>query len=687
MPTRLPGSPGHNLSGLLVLCLYSGGQHWATATYLCRSAPRAGGNAYTSGMLEQIRGPADLQYLSQADLRDLAYEIREFLIHKVAATGGHLGPNLGVVELTLALHRVFDSPHDPIVFDTGHQAYVHKMLTGRSTDFETLRKKGGLSGYPSRAESEHDWVESSHASAALSYADGLAKAFELTGHRNRHVVAVVGDGALTGGMCWEALNNIAAAHRPVVIVVNDNGRSYAPTFGGLANHLAALRLQPSYEHLLERGRSAVRGMPVVGEFAYQFIHSVKAGVKDALSPQLLFTDLGLKYVGPVDGHDEHAVETALRSARGFRGPVLVHVVTLKGRGYGPAEADEAEQMHSCGVIDPATGIATKVAGPSWTATFSDSLIDYATKRRDVVAITAAMPGPTGLTAFGQRFPDRLFDVGIAEQHAVTSAAGLAMGGLHPVVAIYSTFLNRAFDQIMMDVAMHQLPVTMVLDRAGITGPDGASHNGMWDLSMLGIVPGMRVAAPRDGTRLREELGEALDIDDGPTAIRFPKGDVGEDIPALQRRSGVDVLAVPADGLTADVLLVAVGAFASTGLAVAERLRNQGIGVTVIDPRWVLPVSDVVAELALTHKLVVTMEDNGVNGGVGSAVSAALRRAEIDVPCRDVGLPQQFFDHASRSEVLADAGLTEQDVARQITGWVAALGNGVESAAEISEHLD
>ena len=638
-------------------------------------------------MLEQIRGPADLQHLSQADLRDLAEEIRESLIHKVAATGGHLGPNLGVVELTLALHRVFDSPHDPIIFDTGHQAYVHKMLTGRAADFETLRKKGGLSGYPSRAESEHDWVESSHASAALSYADGLAKAFELTGHRNRHVVAVVGDGALTGGMCWEALNNIAAAHRPVIIVVNDNGRSYAPTFGGLANHLSALRLQPSYEHLLQRGRSAVRGMPVVGELAYQFMHSVKAGVKDALSPQLLFTDLGLKYVGPVDGHDEHAVETALRSARGFRGPVLVHVVTNKGMGYGPAEADEAEQMHSCGVMDPATGIATKVPGPSWTATFSESLIEYATKRRDIVAITAAMPGPTGLSAFGERFPDRLFDVGIAEQHAMTSAAGLAMGGLHPVVAIYSTFLNRAFDQIMMDVAMHALPVTMVLDRAGVTGPDGASHNGMWDLSMLGIVPGLRVAAPRDGARLREELGEALDIDDGPTAIRFPKGDVGEDIPAIQRRSGVDVLAVPADGLTADVLLVSVGAFASMGLSVAERLRKQGIGVTVIDPRWVLPVSDVVAELAVEHKLVLTIEDNGVSGGVGSAVSAALRRGEIDVPCRDVGLPQQFFDHASRGEVLADAGLTDQDVARQVTGWVAAvLGNGVESA-EIREHLD
>jgi 1-deoxy-D-xylulose-5-phosphate synthase len=639
-------------------------------------------------MLEQIRGPADLQQLSQAYLRDLAAEIRQFLIHKVAATGGHLGPNLGVVELTLALHRVFDSPHDPIIFDTGHQAYVHKMLTGRSADFETLRKKDGVSGYPSRAESEHDWVESSHASAALSYADGLAKAFELTGHRNRHVVAVVGDGALTGGMCWEALNNIAAARRPVVIVVNDNGRSYAPTSGALANHLAMLRLQPGYEHLLERGRRAVRGMPVFGDLAYQFIHSVKAGVKDALSPQLLFTDLGLKYVGPVDGHDEHAVEAALHRARGFGGPVLVHVVTLKGRGYGPAEADEADQMHSCGVIDPATGLATKVPGPSWTARFTESLIEYATKRRDVVAITAAMPGPTGLTAFGRRFPDRLFDVGIAEQHAMTSAAGLAMGGLHPVVAIYSTFLNRAFDQIMMDVAMHKLPVTMVLDRAGITGPDGASHNGMWDLSMLGIVPGMRVAAPRDGTRLREELGEALDIDDGPTAIRFPKGDVGEDIPALQRLSGADVLAVPAEGLSADVLLVAVGAFASMALAVAGRLRNQGIGVTVIDPRWVLPVSDVVAELAPAHKLVVTLEDNGVAGGVGSAVSAALRAAEIDVPCRDVGLPQQFFDHASRGEVLTAAGLTGQDVARRITGWVAALsGNGVESQAEITEHLD
>jgi 1-deoxy-D-xylulose-5-phosphate synthase len=649
-------------------------------------------------MLEQIRGPADLQHLSQAQLRELAHEIREFLIHKVAATGGHLGPNLGVVELTLALHRVFDSPHDPIIFDTGHQAYVHKMLTGRCQDFETLRKKDGLSGYPRRAESEHDWVESSHASAALSYADGLAKAFALTGHRNRHVVAVVGDGALTGGMCWEALNNIAAARRPVVIVVNDNGRSYAPTFGGLADHLAALRLQPGYEQALEKGRSAMRSIPVVGELCYHVMHSVKAGIKDALSPQLLFTDLGLKYVGPVDGHDEHAVEAALRNARGFGAPVIVHVATRKGMGYAPAEADEAEQMHSTAPIDPLTGQATKVAGPSWTATFADALIAYGATRRDIVAITAAMPGPTGLTAFGQRFPDRLFDVGIAEQHAMTSAAGLAMGGLHPVVAIYSTFLNRAFDQIMMDVALHKLPVTMVLDRAGITGPDGASHNGMWDLSMLGIVPGIRVAAPRDAARLREELGEALDVNDGPTAIRFPKGDVGEDIPALERRSGVDVLAVPADGLTDDVLLVAVGVFASMALAVAKRLRNQGIGVTVVDPRWVLPVSEGVRELALTHKLVVTLEDNGVNGGVGSAVSGALRGAGIDVPCRDVGLPQQFYHHASRGEVFTEVGLTEQDVARQITGWVAAIGScGLASGddagrtigyhSEVSEHLD
>jgi 1-deoxy-D-xylulose-5-phosphate synthase len=476
-------------------------------------------------------------------------------------------------------------------------------------------------------------------------------------------------------------------------VVNDNGRSYAPTIGGFADHLAALRLQPGYERLLDNGRKAIRGMPVIGELCYQAMHSIKAGIKDALAPQVMFTDLGLKYVGPIDGHDEHAVESALRHARGFNAPVVVHVVTHKGMGYAPAENDEAEQMHSCGVIDVETGQSTKVPAPGWTSAFSEALISYGAKRRDIVAITAAMPGPTGLSPFRQRFPDRFFDVGIAEQHAMTSAAGLAMGGLHPVVAIYSTFLNRAFDQIMMDVALHKLPVTMVLDRSGVTGNDGASHNGMWDLSMLGIVPGMRVAAPRDATRLREELGEALDINDGPTVIRFPKGDVGEDIPAIERRDGVDVLAVPADQLSADVLLVSVGPFATMALAVAARLRNQGMGVTVVDPRWVLPVPAVIGELAGAHKLVVTLEDNGVHGGVGSSVSAALRSAEIDVPCRDVGLPQQFFDQASRGEVLAEVGLTDQHVARRITGWVAAiggdepLGRSANGAAEVSEQVD
>lgn len=632
-------------------------------------------------MLEQVRGPADLAHLSQPQLTELAAEIREFLVHKVAATGGHLGPNLGVVELTLALHRVFDSPHDPIIFDTGHQAYVHKMLTGRCPDFETLRMKGGLSGYPSRAESEHDWVESSHASTALSYADGLAKAFELSGYRNRHVVAVVGDGALTGGMCWEALNNIAAANRPIVIVVNDNGRSYAPTIGGLADHFAALRLQPAYEKALERGKNALRGMPVLGEFCYQCVHSIKAGIKDALAPQALFTDLGLKYVGPIDGHDEHAVEAALRHARGFNAPVIVHVVTRKGMGYAHAENDEAEQMHSTGIIDPHTGRSTAESVLGWTSVFSEELIKQATKQRDIVAITAAMPGPTGLAAFRQRFPDRFFDVGIAEQHAMTSAAGLAMGGMHPVVAIYSTFLNRAFDQIMMDVALHKLPVTMVLDRAGVTGNDGASHNGVWDMSMLGIVPGMQVAAPRDAARLREELGEALAVNDGPTAVRFPKGAVGDDIPAVRRQHGVDILTEPADGLSDDVLLVAVGAFARMALVVADRLRKQGIGVTVVDPRWVLPVPAAIADLAKAHKLVVTLEDNGVAGGIGSAVSASLRRAEIDVPCRDVGVPQEFQEHATRSEVLTSIGLTDQDVARQVTGWVAALGSSVDISSQ------
>ncbi|MFC9871648.1 1-deoxy-D-xylulose-5-phosphate synthase [Nocardia salmonicida] len=628
------------------------------------------------GVLSRVDSPEDLRRLSVPQLRDLADEIREFLVQKVAATGGHLGPNLGVVELTIALHRIFDSPADPLIFDTGHQAYVHKILTGRKDRFDSLRSRDGLSGYPSRAESEHDWVESSHASAALSYADGLAKAFALT-DQDRTVVAVVGDGALTGGMCWEALNNIAGApDRPVVVVVNDNGRSYAPTIGGLADRLTALRTQPAYEHALVAGKRILKSIPAVGDSAYSMVHALKAGIKDAVSPQELFSDLGMKYVGPVDGHDLVALEAAMRRAKDFGGPVVVHVVTRKGNGYEHAENHVADQMHACDPIDPLTGrpLAGKKA-KGWTAVFSEELIEHGSRREDIVAITAAMPGPTGLAAFGERFPDRMFDVGIAEQHGMASAAGLALGGLHPVVAIYATFLNRAFDQLLMDVALLKQPVTVVLDRAGVTGPDGASHNGMWDLSLLGIVPGIRVAAPRDGATLREELAEALAVSDGPTVLRFPKGSVAEDITAVERLDGLDVLrlAVPSAGSAqsqhGDVLIVAVGPFADTAMKVAELLEPQGISVTVVDPRWVIPVSDTLVKLAENYRLVVTVEDGGLHGGIGSTVSARLRDAGLDVPTRDLGVPQQFLDHASRNEILEELGLTPDAIAQRIGGWL------------------
>ena len=630
----------------------------------------------TVSLLDTVSGPADLKRLTAEQVPLLAAEIRDRMVDTVSRTGGHLGPSLGVVETTLAIHRVFDSPRDKVVWDTGHQSYVHKMVTGRAAGFDTLRKQGGLSGYPSRSESEHDLVENSHASTALSYADGLAKAYRLRGEQ-RHVVAVVGDGALTGGMCWEALNNIAATDNPVVIVVNDNGRSYSPTIGGLADHLATLRTTQGYERTLDTVKTALAKTPVVGRPVYTALHGLKRGIKDFLQPQVLFEDLGLKYVGPVDGHDVQAMETALRRAKAFGGPVIVHAVTVKGFGYQPAVDDEADCLHSVApVTDPVTGKAINPSARGWTGVLAEEMVAIGNERADVVAITAAMLQPVGLLAFSEAHPERTFDVGIAEQHAVTSAAGLAMGGMHPVVCLYATFMNRAFDQALMDVALHRLPVTFVLDRAGVTGDDGASHNGMWDLSLLQLVPGIRLAAPRDGATLREELREALAVDDGPTAVRFPKGAVGEDVPAIERLGVLDVLRrQPGD----DVLLVAVGPMVRLGLEVADRAAAQGVGVTVVDPRWVTPVAPELVELAKSYRLVLTVEDNGRVGGVGALVSQALRDADVDVPARDVGIPQRFLDHASRAQVLAEIGLTAQDVARKVVETMARL-DGKDDAA-------
>jgi 1-deoxy-D-xylulose-5-phosphate synthase len=625
-------------------------------------------------LLDRISSPRDLRDLSEDELTTLASEIRDLLIRTVATNTGHLGPNLGVVELTLAIHRVFDSPRDRVVFDTGHQAYVHKLVTGRVAQFGMLRREGGMSGYPSQTESEHDIVENSHASTALSYADGIAKAYAIRGE-DRHVVAVIGDGALTGGMAWEALNNIAIARDSrLVMVVNDNGRSYTPTIGGLANALTGLRTNPRYEQVLDVVKKRVNAVPAVGPAAYDALHAVKKGLKDAIAPQGLFEDLGLKYVGPVDGHDRTAMEQALQKAKKFGGPVIVHAITRKGFGYDPAERHEADQFHAPGPFDVQTG-AEKPKGRIWTDHFSDHIVQIGARRPDVVAITAAMMHPVGLDKFQTRFPERTFDVGIAEQHAATSAAGLAIGGLHPVVAVYATFLNRAFDQVLMDVALHRCGVTFVLDRSGVTGDDGASHNGMWDMSVLQVVPGLRLAAPRDVTRMRDLLDEAVEVADAPTVVRFPKGPPPDDIDAIDRIGGVDVLV--RDGLR-DVLVVAVGSMAGTGVDVAERLTAQGIGVTVVDPRWVKPVDPALVQLAADHRLVVTIEDNGVIGGVGAVLLQTLSAAGVDTPVRVHGIPQEFLDHAKRAVILERVGLSAQTIALDIVHEM--TGKGAVHAA-------
>ncbi|AIA06504.1 MULTISPECIES: 1-deoxy-D-xylulose-5-phosphate synthase [Streptomyces] len=629
-------------------------------------------------LLTRIKGPRDLDRLSSEQLTQLAAEIRGFLVDAVSKTGGHLGPNLGVVELTIALHRVFHSPKDKVLWDTGHQSYVHKLLTGRQ-DFSKLKAKGGLSGYPSQAESAHDVIENSHASTVLGWADGIAKAHEVRGRDDR-VVAVIGDGALTGGMAWEALNNIAAAKdRPLVIVVNDNERSYAPTIGGLANHLATLRTTDGYERFLARGKDILERTPVVGKPLYETLHGAKKGLKDFIAPQGMFEDLGLKYVGPIDGHDVEALESALTRAKRFGGPVIVHCLTEKGRGYRPAEQDEADRFHGIGPIHPDTGLPLSSGGKDWTGVFGDEMVALGKERDDIVAITAAMLQPVGLEKFAKEFPDRVYDVGIAEQHAAVSAAGMATAGLHPVFAVYATFLNRAFDQVLMDVALHKCGVTFVLDRAGVTGTDGASHNGMWDMSILQVVPGLRLAAPRDADQVRAQLREAVEVDDAPTVVRYSKGAVGPAVEAVGRVGGMDVLRAPAATGRPDVLLVSVGALAPMCLEVADLLDKQGISTTVVDPRWVKPVDEALPGLAAEHRVVVTVEDNIRTGGVGSAVAQALRDAGVDVPLRDFGIPERFLDHASRKEVMAEVGLTAPDIARQVTGLVAKMDNRDEAA--------
>ncbi|MDO4910783.1 MAG: 1-deoxy-D-xylulose-5-phosphate synthase [Corynebacterium sp.] len=622
-------------------------------------------------LLESVSSPEQLKELSPAQLRDLAAEIREFLVSKVSATGGHLGPNLGVVELSIAVHCVFDSPKDPIIWDTSHQSYVHKILTGRAEGFDNLRQKDGLSGYTCRAESEHDWTESSHASASISVAEGLSRAFKIKGEDDRCVVAIVGDGALTGGMCWEALNNLAAdKDRNAVIIVNDNGRSYAPTIGGFAENLKALRAKPSYDWVMDKGKTTLNSMGWFGKRTFEGIKSLKAGVRTTVVPTELFPELGIKYIGPVDGHDLEDLLSALEYAKGHPGPIMVHVVTEKGHGYGPAENKMIDLMHSTGVIDPLTGESLTEAKRTWTDAFSEIIVEMGHEFPDIVAMTAAMADPTGLVPFSKEFPERFVDVGIAEQHAVASASGLALGGMHPYVAVYATFLNRAFDQLLMDVALLGLPVTVVLDRAGITGNDGASHNGVWDLSLCSMIPGIRIGAPRDEARLRELLYESHEIA-GPSVVRYPKGKAPEDVEALSRTDdGVDIL-TSIDGAedAKSVLLIGVGTAVHAATTMATNLSAEGYGVTAIDPRWVAPVAPSILALAAEHDVVVTIEDGGIHGGIGSLISEAMDAAGVETPLHRFGVPQKFLEHASREELLRELDLETSSMTEEVLSYL------------------
>lgn len=625
----------------------------------------------TRDLLSRCTAPRELRRLERGQLDQLAAQIRAFLIDNVSRTGGHLGPNLGVVELTIGLHRVFRSPQDTIVFDTGHQSYVHKLLTGRQ-DFSSLRSPGGLSGYPSRAESEHDVVESSHASSSLAWVDGISREKHRRGERT-WTVGVIGDGALTGGLAWEALNNIAASkNRRIVIVVNDNGRSYAPTIGGLADHLDALRTSAGYEKALAWGKQHLLSHGTPGRAAYDALHGLKSGIKDALMPQVMFEDLGLKYIGPVNGHDISSVETALRRARSLEEPVIVHMITEKGRGYKPAEKDIADRFHAVGPIHPETGLPVAPERFGWTGVFADEICAQARVRDDIVGITAAMMNPVGLGPMHEAFPGRVVDVGIAEAEAIASAAGMAYEGAHPVVALYATFLNRAFDQLLMDVALHRAGVTVVLDRAGITGADGASHNGVWDIAMCSLIPGIRLAAPRDEDTLRAELCDALDVSDAPTVLRYRKGSLPDPMPALRTVGGVDVLLDEAGADSSPrVLIVGTGACAPDAIEAGRRLVADGIGVTVVDPRWLLPLSLDLVEMAAGYDAVISVEDGIVHGGFGWALRDGLTQAATPVCC--LGVPQIFPEHGERAQMIADFGYDADGIERAARDAVSALG--------------